>query len=340
LGHPVPIQQIHTYLVHPGKGAAARQINGTAVPLRERLFDLLDGIYSRSEQECDIDIIFKPTDGGVQQNDCRDLICAYLTDSTLVNGRAIAERLETQTDKRSGLGLLFLISGREGRDHKIVISRFPTDSAILVEENPRTLDVEFLERVFMKNRTSYKAVMYRDSSLRGGIWSGKAIDKQISLAGESSDYWIADFLLSAFKVTPAQGTRRLGMALREAAKKSDIDVKQEIIAAATLAGRLGRQAMSINDFEQRFNLSPAAREAVGKELKSPRLADERFEFVAAEFNDLLAFRSKELSNGAMLTAPSANFDDVFHEQTVDEATHEVKITTQGTVVNDKLKPTA
>jgi hypothetical protein len=336
----VPIQHIHTYLVQPGKGAAAtRQINGTAVPLRDRLFDLLDGIYSRSEQECDIDIIFKPTDSGVQQNDCRDLICTYLTDSTLVNGRAIAERLESQTDKRSGLGLLFLISGREGRDHKIVISRFPTDSAILVEENPRTLDVEFLERVFMKNRTSYKAVMYRDPSLRGGIWSGKAIDKQISLAGESSDYWIADFLLSAFKVTPAQGTRRLGMALREAAKKSDIDVKQEIIAAATLAGRLGKQAMSINDFEQRFNLSPAAREAVGKELKSPRLADERFEFVAAEFNDLLAFRSKELSNGAMLTAPSANFDDVFHQQIIDEATHEVKFTTQGTVVNDKLKPT-
>jgi hypothetical protein len=304
------------------------------------LFELLDGIYSRAEQECEIDIIFKPTDDGVQQNSCRDLICTYLGDPTLMIGRAIAERLETQTDKRSGLGLLFLIAGREGHEHKIVISRFPTDSAILVEENPRTLDVEFLERVFMKNKTSYKAVMYRDSSLRGGLWSGKAIDKQISLAGESSDYWIAYFLMSAFKVTPVQGTRRLGTALREAAKTSDIDVKQEIIAAATLAGRLGRQTMSINDFEQRFNLSSAAREAIGKELKSPRLADERFEFVAPEFNDLLAFRSKELSNGAMLTAPSANFDDVFQEEIVDEATHVVKFTTQGMVINEKLKPTA
>ncbi len=268
------------------------------------------------------------------------MICAYLDDPTLAKGRAIAQRLESQTDRRSGLGLLFLISGREARDHKIVISRFPTDSAILVEENPRTLDVEFLERVFMKNRTSYKAVMYRDPSLKGGIWSGKAIDKQIRFGGESSDYWIADFLLSAFKITPAQGTRRLGTALRDAAKKSDIDVKQEIAAAAPLASRLGRQPMSINDFENRFNLSPAAREAIGKELRSPRLAEERFEFVAAEFNDLLTFRSKELSNGAMLTAPSAKFDDVFHEEIVDERTREVKFTTQGTVVNDKLKPTA
>ena len=132
----MPIQQIHTYLVHPRKGGATRHINGVAVPLRDRLYELLEGIYSRSEQECDIDIIFRPTDTGVQQNDCRDLICTYLADPSLVNGRAIAERLEAQTDKRSGLGLLFLISGREGRDHKIVISRFPTDSAILVEENP------------------------------------------------------------------------------------------------------------------------------------------------------------------------------------------------------------
>jgi hypothetical protein len=138
----------------------------------------------------------------------------------------------------------------------------------------------------------------------------------------------------------SQTDKRSGTALREAAKKSNIDVKQEIIAAATLAGRLGRETMSINDFENRFNLSAAAREAIAKEIKSPRLAAERFEFVATEFNDLLAYRSKELSNGAMLTAPSADFDDVFHEEVVDEATHEVKFTTQGTVVNDKLKPTA
>jgi hypothetical protein len=97
-GAPVPIQQIHTYLVHPGSGAAAtRQINGTQVPLRERLFDLLNNIYSKSEQECDIDIIFKPTDGGVQQNNCRDLICGYLNGPTLINGRAIAELASNRT---------------------------------------------------------------------------------------------------------------------------------------------------------------------------------------------------------------------------------------------------
>jgi hypothetical protein len=283
----VAIQHIHTYLVHPGKGASVRQINGATVPLdSSSMFNLLDGIYERSDEECEIDIIFKPTDDGVQQNDCRDLICAYLHDPTLPNGRAIAERLEAHTDRRPGLGLLFLISGKEGRDQKIVISRFPTDSAILVEENPKSLDVEFLERVFMKNKTSYKAVMYRDSSLKVGFWTGKAIDKQLNLTGESSDYWISEFLLSAFMVTPAQGTRRLAVTLRDAAKKSDMAVKQEIVAAATLAARLGRQMTSINEFADRFNLSAAAREAITTELKNPRLADERFQFAAAEFNNI------------------------------------------------------
>jgi hypothetical protein len=183
----VAVQNIHAFLVHPGKGAEnVRQINGAAVPLTGSMFNLLDGVYSRSEEECNIDIIFKPTADGAQQNDCRGLICAYLGDPTLPNARVVAERLEAYTDRRPGLGLLFFISGREGRDHKIVISRFPTDSAIRVEENPRSLDVEFLERVFMKNKTSYKAVMYRDSSLRGGFWTGKAIDKQLNLTVRTS----------------------------------------------------------------------------------------------------------------------------------------------------------
>jgi hypothetical protein len=58
---------------------------------------------------------------GIQQNDCRDLICKYMNGPTLARGRAIAERLEKYTDGRSGLGLLFLIAGKEGRDHKISV---------------------------------------------------------------------------------------------------------------------------------------------------------------------------------------------------------------------------
>ena len=335
----LPVQRIHTYLVHPKKGSVAPpQINGASIRLEGRLFELLENIYARSDHECDIDITFVPAPDGAQQNDCRDLICDYLNHSTLAKGRAIADRLEKRTDGRSGLGLLFLIAGKEGRDHKLVISRFPTDTAIYVDENPRNLTVEFLERVFMKNRTSYKAVAYRGVSLRAGFWMGRAIDKQLnSPAGELSNYWILDFLASEFTVTAAQGTRRLANALREAAKKCDIEVKQEIIAAATLAGGLAGQRLSINDFGDRFRLSQAARAAITNELKTPHLGNERFEFDFAEFQTLAAFKSVELSNGGTLTAPSSEFDVVFRKEFVDENRRQVRFTTEGRVVNEKLR---
>jgi hypothetical protein len=337
----VPIQHVHAFLVHPKKGSAvASQINGSAVNLSGKLFDLLGGIYQKSDFECDIDITFT-SNNGIQQNDCRDLICKYMNGPTLARGRAIAERLEEHTDGRSGLGLLFLIAGKEGRDHKIVISRFPTDNAIYVDENPTSLTVQFLERVFMKNKASYKAVVYQHSSVQSGFWTGRAIDKQInSPAGEMSDYWIVGFLASEFTVTAAAGTRRLASALRSAAKKADLDVKQEIIAAATLARGLAGQRISIKEFGDRFTLSPAAKAAIGNELKNSQMAQERFQFDLSEFESLVAFKSVELSNGGTLTAPSAQFDDVFRKEVVDRGQHEVRFTTQGKVVNEKLKPTA
>lgn len=341
MGGSVPIQHIHTYLVHPKKGSAApSQINGGPVEFDGKMFALLENIYAKSDQECDIDITFVPAPDGTQQNDCRDLICDYLDEPTLAKGRAIAERLEKHTDGRSRLGLLFLIAGKEGTDHKIVISRFPTDNAIYVDENPRALTVEFLERVFMKNKASYKAVAYRDVSLQAGFWTGRAIDKQLnSPAREQSNYWILDFLASEFTVTAAAGTRRLANALRNAAKKSDLDVKQEIIAAATLAGGLAGERLSINDFGERFGLSQASRAAIADELKTPRLAHERFEFDFAEFQTLVAFKSVELSNGGTLTAPSSDFDDVFRQEFVDDEHRQVRFTTEGRVVNEKLKST-
>jgi len=66
------------------------------------MFDLLSNIYIKSEQDADVEITFTPSTDGKQQNDCRDLICAYVNDPILDKGRAIAERLERNTDGRSG----------------------------------------------------------------------------------------------------------------------------------------------------------------------------------------------------------------------------------------------
>ncbi|WP_428522498.1 hypothetical protein [Pseudorhodoplanes sp.] len=332
------VQHIHTFLVHPGKATGKVKIVGTTVSLTGGMFDLLSGIYAKSDTECDVDITFSPTSDGKQQNDCRDLVVAYMSKPDVPKGRKIAERLAEHSDGRSGLGLLFLIAGKEARDHKIVLSRFPTDSAIYVDESPGTLSVQFLERVFMKSKTSYKAVIYRHSSLQGGFWSGRAIDKQLNtLSGEPSNYWINDFLLSDFTTTPAMGTRRLAIALRDAAKKAPLEVKQELTAAGTLASGLAGQRLNIDDFGNRLGLSDAAKSAIRNELKSSVAEQEVFQFDIGTYKSLVAFKSVELSNGALLTADTDRFDEVFEQEPVDGSKSEIKFVTRGQVIDEKLK---
>ncbi|MGY4232930.1 hypothetical protein ACVIIW_001877 [Bradyrhizobium sp. USDA 4449] len=333
------IERIHTYLVHPHKGSKDKpNIGGTTVSLSGKLFRLLDNIFSNSDAELNIQIAFNQSADGKQQNACRDLLIAYVQKPTLPNGRRLAERLASVSDQRTGLGLLFLIVGKEGRNHKIVISRFPTDTAILAEEKRASLTVEFLERVFMKSANSYKAVAYVDSSSgSGSFWLGRAVDKQInSPLTEVSNYWIVDFLDSGFQVTGAAGTRRLAAAIREAAKKvDDIDIKTEIVAAATLARGLRGRRTSIAEFLSQFHLSPAATDAILSELKGDSVATEQFQFDAEEFRTQVGFRSVELNNGGMLTAEANEFDNVFRKEETGRGN--VRFSTEGRIVNDKLR---
>jgi hypothetical protein len=335
----MPIEHIHTYLVHPGKGAhEAPRIRGNTLSLDGKMFPLLNEIYVKSDHDCPIEISFNHREDGTQQNPCRDLIIAYLGEPNVAHGRHLAERLEKVTTHRSGLGLLFLLAGTEGRDHKVVISRFPADVGILAEESERALTVEFLERVFMKRATTYKAVAYQDASLKAGFWLGRAVDKQInSDMVQLSNYWIADFLDSDFRTTAAAGTKRLAVALRDAARKSgDVAVKSEIAAAVTLGPSLAGQRLTINEFSNRFGLSTGARDALAGEIKNPSLLDERFQFDAKEFAKQVPYRSIELNTGVILTADAAQFDKVVQQEVIDPREGKVRLSAEGKVMNDKL----
>ena len=98
-GDFVALQHIHAYLVHPKKGEEdTSQPTGTDVPLSGPMFNLMYAIYSKSESDCDIDITFRSTPDGKQQNDCRDLLLTYLAAPSLGKGQTIAERLGETTD--------------------------------------------------------------------------------------------------------------------------------------------------------------------------------------------------------------------------------------------------
>lgn len=341
-GEALAVEHIHAYLVRPGKGAETASMGtGTTVQLTGKIFRMLESIYLRSDEDCDIEISFNSSGDGDQQNACRDLLVEYLRGPTLVRGRKIARRLQKMTDKRSGVGLLFVISGHEGQEHKIVVSRFPTDTAILAEEGSTSLTVEFLDRVFMKSASSYKAAAYHDTSLTSGFWLGRAIDRQInSRTVQVSNYWIAEFLASGFRLTPAAGTRRLCIALRNAARESaDVRTKSEIVAAVTLASRLAARTTSINHFLQHSGLSDGAKAAVTAQVKQPHLLAERFRLDMSEFRNQIGFRSVQLDNGAMLSAEAGQFDDVFQREVLDAREQELRFSTEGKVVSEKLRKT-
>jgi hypothetical protein len=333
----VAITRIISYLVPAAKGEEeVPDIQGTVVPLRGKLFAMLEKVFDRSDTECDIPIAFRATDGQ-QSNDVREEIVAFAQEHTMVAGRALARRLSGHTNSRSGLGLLFLMIGEHRREHKLVISRFPAEEGILAETHGHRLQIEFIERIFMKRAFSYKAALYSGTSFDNDFWDGMAIDKQI---GERPDqlanYWIHGFLDSDFRTTPAAGTRRLAVALKGALEHApNADVRQEILSAATLARGRGGQAISVRGFMEDLQLSDEAQAVLLAQLANPAVADERFVMTRDEFDRHLTLRSVELNNGVSLTGPVENFDQVVTRRQIDG--EEYRFTTQGRIVAERLR---
>src|SRR6185312_526275 len=194
-------EKILSYLVPAGKGQEEpEKVTGTEVPHAGSLFSMLASVFDHSDVECKVPIRFI-TDG-TQHNPVRDEIRELLKHPTLAKGRHLAERLRDVSTGKSGLGLFFLMVGHEGAQHKIVLSRFPTDEGILAEQNESSLQIEFVERIFMKSAKSYKAATYSGKSIDAGFWDGLAVDRQISAAQDQvAHYWIREFLISDFKTT-------------------------------------------------------------------------------------------------------------------------------------------
>jgi hypothetical protein len=337
-GGLMAVTHIHTYLVHPKSAAGGDGLGGAAVVLEGKLFSLLNDVYTKSDAQCNIDISFNVPADGAQQNPVRSMILSYLVDPTLDKGLEIATKLQGATDGRSGLGLLFLISGMEGQHHKIVISRFPADNGILAEIKAEGLSVEFLERVFMKSAHAYKAAAYSGPAVDGEFWQGRAVDRQI---GDSvvrlSDYWIRGFLESDFRVTPAAGTRRLALALKEASRLAKSpETKHALVAAATLAPGLEGHNLSAREFQEQFHLPAEARTLMDTALRTEGAANEKFVFRNEEFARHIVYRSVELDSGAILTAENAEFDEVFEQEPAD-GDGRVKFSAVGAVVQERLR---
>ncbi|MCL5429293.1 MAG: hypothetical protein M1347_05780 [Chloroflexi bacterium] len=334
------INSICSFLVSPGKHVEnPDQALGVMLALRGHLFEMLNGIYEGSEVECEIPIRFVTTDPAIQHSVVRADFINYFRSPGVRAGRFIAHRLRDVTTNKSGLGLLFLILGQEAGQRKFVLSRFPADVGILAEAQKGGLRIDFLERIFMKNAQSYKAALYLGRSLDADFWNGSATDKQVNASNQQiAYYWIKDFLASDFFTTAQAGTRRIARAIRSASGISqDKDVKHDLVAFARFVQALDGQRFSINQLFQRFNLPQNARESILSVLPGERTASDVFAIDAEEFRRHASFASVELDTGAMMIAPSDQFEDVFEKTTINENEGVVRFATEGKIVDERVR---
>jgi hypothetical protein len=333
------ISKIYSYLVNPAKGnAGAPADTGAEIPLKGLMYDMLKDIFDGSEQECNIPISFVMDSGGEQKNPVRDELITFLKKPSEPHGRAFAKRLQDVTTGKSGLGLLFFTLGLTHEDEKkVVISRFPADQGVLAERTGTSLEVSFVEKVFMKNAHAYKSAVYLGGSYDQDFWDGAAIDRQINV-GNLADYWIRDFLRSDFKITAKTGTKQLALALREAtAALTNEKDKAQLVSAAQLVANLSGQAISVDDFAKRFGLTKPVREALIKHLPNEQIAKATFKFDAEEFSKHVKYTSKELDSGAILTAPSEKFDKCWTTKKVADSDGAFEFSARGKIVSERLK---
>jgi hypothetical protein len=334
----MPITSAFAYLIEPGKSLEiAPDISHKEINIDDtKLSMMLAGLFSDDPGPHDVDITFKPADDGTQVNMCRNLMLAFHANPSVTTGLPIAQRLQKATDNRSGTGLFFLLIGNHGLKTRLLMSRFPTDQAIRADTTSGDLDIEFLPEVFIKRLSSYKAAMFEHASPPDGFWRGVATDRQAGQSGEHiSEYWLRDFLSADFSETPAQGTRRLAKALKDAMKSNpSLSVKSEIAHASSLASAVfNNKPLTIKSFCDHFGLSVAAQDTIKTTLNKSSLFGKTFTFDASQFKTVAPFRTVEMDTGAILTAPNENFEEIFETEVSGDV---VEYRTRGKINDQRL----
>lgn len=334
------ISRIQSYLVPPGKGAEdPPALRGTEIPKSGRLFEMLASVFAAADSECDIPIRFLMADDGSRKNEVHSMVVAFTSNPSQQQGMSIAERLRDYTTGRSKLGLLFLILGSENSHKKLVLSRFPAERGILADADEQGLTIQFIERIFMKSANLYKAALYSGTSPSNHFWTGHAVDKQLNAGDyDIAHYWIQQFLKSDYKTTSKAGSKRVALALREASKSAtDLSVKRELTGVGMLIDGFAGSTVNLQQMMDAFALSDPARAEITKHLAYPELATASFVLDKDEFQNHAGYSSVELDNGSLLVAPSDKFDDCFYRSVINENNHEYRFTTQGRVIDERVR---
>lgn len=328
------------YLVRPGIDKKnPPDVSRNQITIDDPIYEKIERIFDESEHECDIPIAFNKLPDGKQQSEIEKHIRKFFIRPTEANGMKIAERLRNYTTQVTRPGLLFVMMGESSQGRQtMVISRLVAEDAILAEDFGGRLSINYVNRVFVKSHRSYKAALYSGEENRTGAWTGFAVDKQMRRSGEKvADYWIHGFLNSDYRVTADRGSSWFGIALKNATSyEQPLQLKDELISVVISLRNFDQQVVTIKEVLDRLNISEESKREVFKQLPNMTIANSQFTFNMAEFQRYIKYQVVELDNGAIMIAPSLEFDKTFQRESLVDEFVRVSYCTQGIVVDQKL----
>jgi hypothetical protein len=169
---------------------------------------------------------------------------------------------------------------------------------------------------------------------KSGFWSGKIVDRQINApTGEASKYWVENFLDADFITTGQLGTKRFASALSDAARSSNLEVRQEINSIFPFLKQFDEKGKSVDEILTHLGVSDEAVEKVRKHMP-PSTSQQVFTFDFGILRNSVTFRTMTLDTGVSVTADSVEFRDVV---SVDEDNGSVTLSTTGKLIGDQLR---
>ncbi len=312
------------------------EIFGQEIKGNNNLFSTLNKIYDKSSKECDIQIRFISQNMN-QNNEVRNQIMTIVNKFTKSNCIPLVKSLALLTDHKTKEGLVFFIIGVINGITRLLITRFPSETGITVQQNGGYLNFTVIDEVFLKNSRKYKAVYYDSSD---DYWVGNAVDKQINdSAGkvkEISDYWIKDFLQSELKINSKRGTSMLAKAVRKTITETDDDnIKAELISATQVMKNINARMISMETFFSTLNLSESTKREVLSKIDNSSIYNVTFEFDSVEFENNCNYLVNILDTGAIIMAPASEFNDVWQKESVAES-DVCRYSTQGKTIKEKI----
>lgn len=301
-----------------------------------KLYSFLELLFDRSDQDCKVQIRFVAQNKS-QDNEIRNQIIKISKALTRENCLPLVKRLAKLTDQKTKEGLLFFLLGKEKEEIKILITRFPSEVGITVNQNNGYLDFEILNDVFLRKSNKYKAVFYNSSE---DFWVGHAVDKQLNdnvgKIREISDYWIKDFLISELKLNSARASSMIAKAIRRTISETDKEnIKSELVSVTQTIKNINARTLTMNTFFDELNLSEDTKNEVLSKIENSNLFNVTFQFDNNEFEKNCSYMLKIMDTGAIAMAPTPDFDELWMKEDLSDD-GKIKFSTEGKKIREKI----